>query len=434
MPTVCVLGLWHLGSATAACLAGAGYTVVGLDGDADTVEGLQAGRAPISEPGLNELLAEGIAAGRLRFTIDPVDALAQADVVWVAFDTPVDDNDNADEGWVRARLDEVRPAIQPGTLVFMSSQVPVGFTQALEAAWRPSDPTLQFASSPENLRLGQAIQTFRQPGTVCVGLGAGADRDRVTALLAPFTQDFVWMSLASAEMTKHARNGFLALSVVYANELARICEEVGADATEVERGLRAEPRIGARAYVSPGPPIAGGTLIRDIAYLARLSAAHDVSVPVVSGVARSNTEHKGWLRERITRLLAGVERPRLALLGLTYKAGTDTLRRSSALELAHWCADQQIQVQAFDPAVRVVPDATSGVSVMTSLDEALAGADVAVLATAWPEFRMISPEQITAQMRRPCIIDEAGFLPHLAGDERLTYVRVGKPSGRVGSA
>jgi UDPglucose 6-dehydrogenase len=123
----------------------------------------------------------------------------------------------------------------------------------------------------------------------------------------------------------------------------------------------------------------------------------------------------------------------LALLGLTYKAGTDTLRRSSALELAHWCADQQIRVQAFDPAVRGVPDAPSGLTVMASVDEALAGADVAVLATAWPEFRALSPEQLAAQMRRPCIIDEAGFLPHLAGDDRLTYVRVGKPAGPAGS-
>jgi UDPglucose 6-dehydrogenase len=154
----------------------------------------------------------------------------------------------------------------------------------------------------------------------------------------------------------------------------------------------------------------------------------------VSGVARSNAEHKNWLRERITRLLAGVAEPRLALLGLTYKAGTDTLRRSSALELAHWCADRQIKVRAFDPAVTIVPDAPSGLSVMTSLDGALAGADVAVLATAWPEFRTISPEQLAAQMRRPCIIDEAGFLPHLAGDDRLTYVRVGKPSGRASRA
>jgi UDPglucose 6-dehydrogenase len=425
--TVCVFGLWHLGSVTAACLAGAGMRVVGIDLDAACIAELAAGRPPISEPGLAELVQQGIGAGTLTFTADPAEALAEADILWVTFDTPVDDDDHADVARVRAQLDAVRPHLRPGTLVLVSSQVPVGFTADLQRDWRAADPSLRFACSPENLRLGQAIEVFRHPERVVLGVGEGVDRDRLARLFAPFSDQLLWMSLSSAEMTKHAINGFLGLSVAFTNELARICEQVGADASEVEQGLKSEPRIGRRAYVAPGPPLAGGTLLRDVAFLAGLAAEHHLPSPLIDAVRVSNSLHQSWAADRALALLRGVGEPRAALLGLTYKPGTDTLRRSSAVELARRLLAHGIAVAAYDPAVRALPAELGDITVADSLEGALAGADVAILATAWPEFRTISADTFVRRMRQPCLIDQAGILKPLADDPRLTYVRVGQP-------
>jgi UDPglucose 6-dehydrogenase len=425
--TVCVYGLWHLGSVTAACLAAAGETVVGLDPDAACVAALRDGRPPIAEPGLAELVQRGLSYGRLSFASDPARALAEAGILWVTFDTPVDEDDRADVEWVRAQLEAVRPHLRPGTLVLVSSQVPVGFTAGLERAWRQHDPSLQFACSPENLRLGRAIEVFRHHERVVVGTGEGTDRDRLAGLFAPFSDQIEWMSLQSAEMTKHALNGFLALSVAYTNELARICEQVGADAFEVERGLRTEPRIGRRAYVSPGPPLAGGTLLRDIGFLGQLAAERGLPSPVVDAVRTSNQLHQEWAFERAMILLDGVARPRAAVLGLTYKPGTDTLRRSASVDLARALLARGVRISAFDPAVRALPDDLAAIDLADDVDGALAGADVAILATPWPEFKELTAVQLVRTMAQPRLIDQAGFLPHLADDPRLVYVRVGLP-------
>ncbi|MCC7371977.1 MAG: UDP-glucose/GDP-mannose dehydrogenase family protein [Chloroflexi bacterium] len=424
---VCVYGLWHLGSVTAACLADAGFSVVGLDLDEGRIKGLADGRPPVAEPDLPELMQRSLATGLLSFTADPATALAAANVLWVAFDTPVDEDDRADAAWVRNQLEHVRGLIRPGTLVLISSQVPVGFSAQIEQAWRQTDPSLQIACSPENLRLGQAIEVFRNPERVVVGTGTGTDRARLAALFAPFSDQIEWMSLQSAEMTKHALNGFLALSVAYTNELARICERVGADASEVERGLRSEPRIGRRAYVSPGPPLAGGTLLRDVGVLGRLAAEHGIASPMVDAIRVSNHLHQDWSYIRTLHLVGDVKHPRVAVLGLTYKAGTDTLRRSASVDLARKLLDGGIQVSAYDPAVRALPLDLSGITLAASIDGALTGADVAILATAWPEFRTLSADDLARTMSQPRLIDQAGFVPHLAGDPRVIYVRVGYP-------
>lgn len=425
---ICVFGLWHLGSVTAACLASRGFPVVGLDLDTDRITRLSAGQPPVAEPGLAELIERESAEGRLSFTDDARAALAESDILWVTFDTPVDDDDHADPDWVRQQLQTVRRYVQAGTLILVSSQVPVGFTAALERDWQRGEPSLQFACSPENLRLGQAIDVFLRPDRIVVGVGRTADRPRLERLFEPLEAKIEWMSLESAEMTKHALNGFLALSIAYTNELARISELVGADATEVERGLRSEPRIGPRAYVSPGPPFAGGTLARDVRILAQLAAEHGLPTPIMEAIWDSNRLHQSWVRDRVAELIAGVDNPRVALLGLTYKPGTDTLRRSAALELAQWLSERQIAVKAFDPAISRLPeDMNVPIHLAGGLNAALAGADVAVLATAWPEFRSLTAEQIVGSMRHPRLVDQTGFLGSVASDPRITYVRVGRP-------
>jgi UDPglucose 6-dehydrogenase len=425
---VCVFGLWHLGCVTAACLAEQGLDVIGLDLDQDRIALLASGHAPIAEPGLDVLIRAGLSNGQLAFTGDPAQACAQADVLWVTFDTPVDDEDRADVAWVSAQLDAIRPFVAAGTLILISSQVPVGFTRDLEQRWRHDDSTLRFACVPENLRLGQALQVFRSPDRVVVGLGSEARREDVQPLLGTAGDLIVWMSIESAEMTKHALNGFLAASVAYTNEVARLCELVGADAAEVEQGLRTEPRIGRRAYVTPGAPIGGGTLARDVAYLKQVAADHDVEAPVLSGILASNRLHAGWARARAGELLAGIAHPTVAMLGLTYKAGTDTLRRSTAIELARELVEDGASLRAYDPAVHSLPADLDWMPLASSAADALEGTDLMIVGTAWPEFRTINGDQLVRVMRRPQIIDQTGFLPHLVDDRRLQYVRVGHRS------
>lgn len=424
---ICVYGLWHLGCVTAACLAANGFDVTGLDPDEDLVRGLLNGAPPISEPGLAELIREQTNAGRLRFTTRPADALRSARTLIVAFDTPVNDEDEADVAWVDEQLEKIRPLVRPDTLVLLTSQVPVGFTQRLEREWQTDNPTITFAYSPENLRLGQAIQAFRSPERVVIGLGHTTDRGRIEEIFTGVTDHIVWMSLESAEMTKHAINAFLAMSVVYANELGRVCEQVGADARQVEQGLRTEPRIGERAYVSAGPAIAGGTLARDVAFLSRLAREHKVEVPVFDAIRASNTVHRRWTQDHLSRVLRGIPQPRVAILGLTYKVGTDTLRRSSAVELAEWLREQGVNVTAYDPAIPRTRPEIAWIQLGSDVNEAIHGADVAVIATAWPELCDLSGDTLVARMRRPVVIDQAAVASALESDERIQYIRVGRP-------
>ena len=414
---VTVYGLWHLGSVTAACLAEAGHAVVGLDPDAATIADLAAGKPPVDEPGLAALLA----AHPVRFTTDAADAVPGADVLWVCFDTPVDANDNADVQWVRDRLDDVAPRLTPGTLVLISSQVPVGFGAKLAADWAKLGVTV--ACSPENLRLGQALDCFRKPDRVVIGC-ADADRGRLAELFSPFGGTRVWMSVASAEMTKHAVNAFLATSVAFINELARICEVVGADAKEVERGLKSEQRIGPKAYLAPGTAFAGGTLARDIGFLLELAQANDRPAHLFRGVRESNECQKNWLRDQLSGVPAGAT---VAVLGLTYKPGTDTLRRSGSVELCHWLLTRGVKVRAHDPAAKRDADELRGVELADTPEGAMRGADVSVLATPWPEYRLLTPAQVRGAMARAKVIDPTHFLAAgLANDPAIAYVAAGR--------
>ncbi len=418
---VTVYGLWHLGCVTAACLAESGHEVVGLDPNANTIANLHTNRPGVDEPGLAALIAEQQCLGRLRFTGNAADAIPSSEVIWVCFDTPVDAEDNADVQWVRDRLEDIATHITPGTLILISSQLPVGFGGKLSADW--VDLGTRVAYSPENLRLGQALDCFRKPDRIVIGCDS-ADRDTLSRLLAPFGGERVWMSVASAEMTKHAVNAFLATSVAFINELARICEVVGADAKEVERGLRSEQRIGPRAYLSPGAAFSGGTLARDIGFLLELAREHDCPAHLLSGVRESNECQKNWLRDQLSTLPAGST---VAVLGLTYKPGTDTLRRSGPLELCQWLLTRGVKVRAHDPAVKEHTGELAEIELADTAEAALRGADVGVLATSWPEYRAITPAQVSRVMKTPCIIDPTHYLAgSLADAADIVYVALGR--------
>src|SRR5438876_873281 len=239
---IAVVGLWHLGTVTAACLAEAGHEVTGIDGDAHVISGLQEGRFPVEEPGLAALTQKHIRTGKLRFS--------------ALFEAACDQ--------------------------------------------------------------------------VVVGIRSQHDKERLAPIWSPFTDRIEWMSVESAEMTKHALNAFLATSVAFTNEIARICEQVGADAREVERGLKSDIRIGRRAYLHPGAAFAGGTLARDLVFLRDTASTIGIDPALLDGVMRSNELHQSWLQNRFSQCIGSPEGKIVAILGLTYKPGTSTLRRSSA--------------------------------------------------------------------------------------------------------
>jgi UDPglucose 6-dehydrogenase len=423
---IAVYGLWHLGCVTAACLAAAGNRVIGLDPAPAITAELQAGRLPVEEPGLSELIAQTLDSKELSFTNRPAEALEDCNVLWVTFDTPVNDRDEADVKSVRQHLESIRPLIQPGTLVVISSQVPVGFTRALEQDW--SAGGLRFAYVPENLRLGRALDCFRHPDRVIVGLRGSADRNLITRLFAPFTRHIEWMSIESAEMTKHALNAFLATSVTFINELARLCEVTGADAKEVERGLKSEQRIGPRAYLAPGAAFAGGTLARDVGFLVDCGRRLRVDTPFFWGVQASNDRHKLWIDETAGSLLKGTSRPVVSVLGLTYKPDTSTLRRSASVEFSLRLCQHGVQVQAHDPAVTRLPgELDSRIVLCRTPRDALRGSDLAIVATAWREYQKLRARDFTEVMRQPRVIDQNHFLSDILGDDpRLVYIATGR--------
>jgi UDPglucose 6-dehydrogenase len=264
-----------------------------------------------------------------------------------------------------------------------------------------------------------------------VGTGDGRPDETVAAAFAPFSRDLLWMSLESAELAKHALNGFLATSAAFANEVARVGERHGADAKDVERALRSEPRIGPGAYLAPGPAFAGGTLARDLRFLARLGHQAGVPTPLLSGVLDSNGEQGRWLRQTVEAVGAPLAGAPIAVWGLAYKPGTGTLRRSAALDLCRWLAACGAEVRAHDPAVERWPEPGAGPRLAPSPLDAAAGARLLVVATPWPEYRAVAAGSLVAAMAAPRVIDEARFLAATLGrDPRIEYFAVGAPRGR----
>ena len=420
---ITVLGLWHLGSVTAACCA-RHFEVTGLDFDAAVVGQLQQGQAPLFEPGLNELLAAGLAKNSLRFTTDARTACAGAEVLWICHDTPVNDRDESDVAFVLERARRALAHLPDGTLVLISSQLPVGTCAQLEKEF----PQFHFACSPENLRLGKAIDAFEKAARVIVGLRTGAKRGLLEQIFQPFTPQVQFMRTESAEMVKHALNSFLAVSITFINEIARLCEHVGADAGEVAAGLKSESRIGPRAYLGPGGPFAGGTLARDVVTLTKIGTARGESLSLIPAIKQSNDQHRGWAFRKLQAALGELRGRTVAVLGLVYTPNTDTLRRSNAVELCRQLVAAGARVQAFDPAIKKTSPELDGVTLAAGVEDALTGAHAAVVCTEWPQFRDAHWPQLTAAMRRPLLIDANRFLEKpLQGLAGVEHVSVGRP-------
>jgi UDPglucose 6-dehydrogenase len=429
---ICIFGLWHLGIVTAACLASSGFKVSGLDLDHSTIETLKQGVPPIFEPGLEELLKKGMDQGKLNFTSDLKTSLSDVDLVWVTFDTPVDDQDIADTEWVIEKIKSLFPFLPENIMVLVSSQLPVGSISQLEMAFQEQFPIkkVSFAYCPENLRLGKAIEVFMNQERIIIGVRDSQSRKLLSNILASFTNQIEWMSVESAEMTKHALNAFLATSVAFINEIAKICEETGADACEVERGLKSEPRIGPKAYLKAGGAFAGGTLARDIHFLNDLALRKGINAHLLNSVRISNSEHKSWMNKKLISVCGVLKGKSIAVLGLTYKPGTDTLRRSASIELCRWLVGEGAKVKAFDPIIRKLPeDYKNFITLTDSPESALQGAHAAIVTNELEDFKNLKADVFISLMIVPIILDQNRFLEkNLDNNALINYVAVGKPS------
>ena len=428
MKKIAVVGLWHLGTVTAACLANAGFEVVAYDPDAGNIENLQKGIPIIFEPGLQEILQRGISEKKFLPTSN-LDDLAAASLVWVNYDTPVDDADIADIEYVKNQIKEIIPHLEINTTILISSQLPVGTTDELQRFVTNNYPAknISFAYSPENLRLGKAIEVFHNPERVIVGVSNSVDRQKIAEVFAPFSENLIWMKVESAEMVKHALNAFLATSVVFINEIASLCEQTRANVKEVEQGLKSDSRIGYKAYLRAGEAIAGGTLARDVNFLNQKSMQASTPTPLLSSILESNQRHKQWQLHKIKVVLKNLAAKKVAILGLAYKANTDTLRRSATLETCFQLNSEGCKVSAYDPIISSLPaDVGEYVTLQSSLDDALDNADALIITNNYPEFSSLNAEKLVQLMKTPHVIDASGFLAtRIADNSTVSYYTVG---------
>jgi UDPglucose 6-dehydrogenase len=427
-----VFGLQHLGTVTAACLAKLGHQVIGVDVDRAAVANLGKGTAPVAETGLEELIRHGLSSGGLLFSSDIGD-LNRTDLVWICGDTPLRDDGAADPESVIAHIERVMLGTASPLNLLISSQLPVGTVSRLEqfAAAHCAGREVTIAYSPENLRLGNALEDFLHPSRVIVGIRPDADKRLLSKLLNPITDSIEWMAVESAEMTKHAINAFFATSIAFANEIAGICESVGADAKDVERGLKTEPRIGVRAYLAPGGAFGGGTLARDVAYLADVARVHRLPAGLLASVLPSNENQKRWARRTLQSLFRDLSRATVAVWGLAYKPGTDSLQRSTAVDLCDWLLHEGATIRVHDPMVRNMPDRWRGVTRCDDPLTAIGGAHALIVATGWPQYRSFSAEQLAACTDGLAILDANRELSALALSSRLRYFSVGMPRKEI---
>ena len=315
---------------------------------------MNSGKAPLFEPGLDELVQKGLRSGRLKFTADVANSVKGRRDALIMFDTPVDANDQSDLSEIFSTIAEIAPNLESDSVLYITAQVPVGTCDNIAAIIREKNPSLKFgiAYSPENLRLGQAIDRFLHPALPVIGADDARTLDRVEQLLAPLKVKWERVNLRTAEMAKHALNAFLATSVTFANELGNICDEVGADGKRLAEVLRLEERIGRKAMLFPGLGFSGGTLARDVQTLRGLGDKFGLDTLMLDGIWESNQMQNRLVIRKLKKVFGELENVPVTVLGLTYKPNTSTLRRSASLEIIYDMVAARMNVSAHDPEGR----------------------------------------------------------------------------------
>jgi UDPglucose 6-dehydrogenase len=416
---VAVIGVGHVGLVTCAALAHMGHDVSAVDVDPDKIAALEEGRAPFYEPQLNELVAEGRAAGRLHFSRDPADVIPGAEVVFICVGTPPDAEGRANLAAVeRSASDVARLATGP-TVVVEKSTVPAGTARRVADTLRRErrDLTFHVVSNPEFLREGQAVADWLGPDRILVGADDEDGFRAMRELYRPLTSRghrLIETDVVTAELAKHACNAFLALKISYANALARISERIGADVGAVTEVMGTDPRIGS-AFLAAGLGYGGYCFPKDVQAFERAAAGAGYPFPLLGEIARINDEAVDTLVEKVRDLLWNIADKRIALLGLSFKPGTDDVRLSPSLAVARRLIALGAEVVGYDP--KAGDAAAREVESLTIVDdpyEAAKGASVLVVATAWDEFRSLDLERLRQSMARPLIVDGRNFLDRRA--------------------
>ncbi|MGQ0583464.1 MAG: UDP-glucose dehydrogenase family protein [Reyranella sp.] len=436
---IAMIGSGYVGLVSGACFAQFGHDVVCIDKDAAKITLLRKGEMPIYEPGLDKLVTDNVRAGRLDFGTNLGDAVGNADAVFIAVGTPTRRGDgHADLSYVYAAAAEIADAIRGYTVVVTKSTVPVGTGREVSRIIREARPATDFdvASNPEFLREGAAIEDFMKPDRVVIGVESQRARDVMAAIYRPLNliqTPMVFTNIETAEVTKYAGNAFLATKITFINEIADLCEKVGADVHDVARGIGLDGRIG-RKFLHPGPGFGGSCFPKDTLALAYTAREANAPQTIVEQVIEVNNARKKRMANKVIDFCDGsVAGLTVGVLGVTFKANTDDMRDAPSLDIVPALMAAGAKVVAFDPegmkeAARMLP----GVTFATTAYEAASGADVLVVITEWHEFRGLDPRRLKEVMRQPRIVDLRNiFDPHEMRGQGFAYEGIGRPQPRA---
>ncbi|MEY4721452.1 MAG: hypothetical protein RIQ46_1177 [Pseudomonadota bacterium] len=433
---IAMVGSGYVGLVSGTCFADFGHEVVCIDKDPAKIEALKAGRMPIYEPGLEDLVRRNVAAGRLTFTTDLASGIAGAAAVFIAVGTPSRRGDgHADLSFVHAVAREVGAHLANDTVIVTKSTVPVGTGDEVERLIAAAAPGHRFAvaSNPEFLREGAAIDDFKRPDRIVIGSDEEWAREVMNEVYRPLFLNrapILFTSRRSAELIKYAANAFLATKITFINEMADLCEKVGADVQDVARGIGMDNRIGAK-FLHAGPGYGGSCFPKDT--LALLKTAEDFGSPVriVEAVAKVNESRKRAMGRKVIDALGGLEAARgkrVAMLGLTFKPNTDDMRDAPSIAIAQALADGGVSVAAHDPegmdqARPLMPQ----VEMMADPYAAIAGADAVVIVTEWDAFRALDLARVKALANAPVLVDLRNiYQPEDLREAGFTYLGVGR--------
>lgn len=410
--TVCVVGLWHLGIVNTVGFAEKGYQVVGLEFDPEKLKKLQAGIPPLFEAGVEELLKKYLGNGQLTFSDNPA-VTANADYIVIAYDSPVNEQDEVSVTPVVEAANRLAPHLRVNSPLIITSQLPLGTSEKIELEVKQKNPAWEsgVVYSPENLRLGVAVARFLKPDMVVLGAENPAALVSAQHLYQPFETKIVPMGLKSAEMVKHALNAFLATAITFGNEMANLADRLGADAVAVAQALKLDPRVG-KAPILPGLGFSGGTLARDIKQLRKFSQELGYEARLVEAVIAINDDTFEQIVIKLEKALGSLAGKQIGILGLTYKPGTSTMRRSPAIKIIQKLIQRQATCFGYDPLASDQEFAQYGDLVTRVKDvETLAErSDALVLVTEWPEFLEVDYKTIAGKMKKPILIDTKNFL------------------------
>jgi UDPglucose 6-dehydrogenase len=431
---ICMIGAGYVGLVSAACFSDFGWTVTCVDKDADRLADLKAGRSPIYEPGLEDLMERNVKAGRLIFTDELGSAVADADVIFLAVGTPMRRGDGyADLSYVFSAVEEAAPHLKDFTVITTKSTVPVGTSREIERRLKAKRPDAQVAvcSNPEFLREGSAIQDFTHPDRVLVGTDDARAREVMERLYKPLAlrgSPVMFVDRESAELAKYAANAFLALKISFINEIADVCEAVGADVQEVASAIGKDRRIGDK-FLHPGPGYGGSCFPKDVSALIRTAREARSPVSIIEQVERVNHERKLAMAVRIEAAAGGSVRDKtIAVLGVTFKPNTDDMRDAPSLVIVPMLQERGAIVRACDPqGRRQAEPLLPGVVWCDSANEAAQGADILVVLTEWNEYRALNLDAIKAAMAGTTIIDLRNVLdPEAVSGLGIGYSGVGR--------